>query len=102
MTRSENERLFAVILEFRAAAADVAQQQTDNVGRVGKLESVGFGFGDAITDPIRVATNVKLVKTAEPGGSPSARWPIAPSLSPQGRRPSIGGCAKQQPLRVGF
>jgi hypothetical protein len=59
----EHQRLFAVVLEF-GVAVDVAEQQTNDVRRVGELERVRLGAGNAITDPVGVTASLELFKAA--------------------------------------
>src|SRR5262249_28957360 len=58
------QRLFAVVLEF-GAAVDIAQQQTNYVGRIREFERIRFGAGNAITDALRLTTKMELFKAAK-------------------------------------
>ncbi|MGC1352062.1 MAG: hypothetical protein WA858_20175 [Xanthobacteraceae bacterium] len=88
----KDQRLFAIVLEF-GAAVDVAQKQTDDVGRVRKLKRVGFGRGNAIANTVRVAANMKLLKTT--------KWKQAPPLADgqHDRLPPQGGAAASKRAR---
>jgi hypothetical protein len=50
---------FSRVLEF-GAAVDIAQQQTNDVGRIREFERIRFGAGNAITDALRIATTMEL------------------------------------------